>query len=91
MAQVLDIPVGRLQADTLQALLEEFASRDGTDYGLREASLEAKVAQLRRGLHSGALKLLFDAESEHWDLVDVEQAAQWLAGEVCHEGEAGGA
>ncbi|GAB3276968.1 YheU family protein [Parahaliea aestuarii] len=81
MAQLLDIPAGRLQADTLQGLLEEFASRDGTDYGLREASLEDKVSQLRQGLDSGALKLLYDAESEHWDLVDRERAEQWLAGE----------
>lgn len=78
MAQLLDIPVGQLAPETLQALLEEFASRDGTDYGLSEASLGEKVSQLRRGLDSGALKLLYDSESEHWDLLDRDSARQWL-------------
>ncbi|MCB1699151.1 MAG: YheU family protein, partial [Halioglobus sp.] len=39
MANFVAVPVERLQPDVLQALLEEFASRDGTDYGERELSL----------------------------------------------------
>jgi len=79
MAQFIDIPPQRVPADTLRALLEEFASRDGTDYGRRELSLEDKVMQLQRGLDSGVMKLLYDSESEHWDLVDTERAAALLA------------
>ncbi|MBN7798860.1 YheU family protein [Parahaliea mediterranea] len=75
----MDIPPQRVPADTLCALLEEFASRDGTDYGSRELSLEEKVAQLRGGLDSGAMKLLYDSDSEHWDLVDRDRAAALFA------------
>jgi uncharacterized protein YheU (UPF0270 family) len=82
MAQFVAIPPARLQAQTLQALLEEFASRDGTDYGWREQSLDEKVAQLRRGLEGGALTLLYDSESEHWDLLEHEQAARLLEGDA---------
>jgi uncharacterized protein len=82
MAQFVAIPPARLQAQTLQALLEEFASRDGTDYGWREQSLDEKVAQLRRGLEGGALTLLYDSESEHWDLLEREQAARLLEGDA---------
>ena len=40
MAEFVMVPPQRLQAEVLQALLEEFASRDGTDYGERECTLE---------------------------------------------------
>ena len=78
MAQFVAVPVARLQADVLQALLEEFASRDGTDYGERECSLEQKADELRRQIASGDLQLLFDTESEHWDLVPRDEAARLL-------------
>jgi uncharacterized protein YheU (UPF0270 family) len=80
MAQFVAIPPGRLQPATLQALLEDFASRDGTDYGWRECTLEEKVAQLRRSLDSGRMTLLYDSESEHWDLLDSAEADGLLSG-----------
>ncbi len=78
MAQFVAVPVTRLQADVLQALLEEFASRDGTDYGERECSLQQKVEDLGRQIACGELQLLFETESEHWDLVPREEAARLL-------------
>ncbi|MFK7977072.1 MAG: YheU family protein [Halioglobus sp.] len=78
MAQFVQIPPDRVPADVLQALLEEFASRDGTDYGLQEVALESKVASLHRQLLASDVQLLFDAESEEWDLVDRETAERLL-------------
>lgn len=75
MAQFMAVPYQRLQDQTLQALLEEFASRDGTDYGETEFSLVQKVAQLRLQMKEGQLQLLYDAEGDHWDLLPSEQAA----------------
>ena len=43
MAQFVKVPPQRLEANVLQALLEEYASRDGTDNGERELSLEQKL------------------------------------------------
>jgi uncharacterized protein len=74
MADFVMVPPQRLQADVLQALLEEFASRDGTDYGERETSLAQKVEQLRSQLLSADLQLLYDADSEQWDLLPRAQA-----------------
>ena len=51
----------------------EYASRDGTDYGLVERSLEEKVASLRAQLADGSVCLMYDADSETWDLVPREQ------------------
>ena len=58
----------------LQSLLEEFASRDGTDYGEHELTLEHKVANLKGQLARRDLLILFDADAENWDLLPRDQA-----------------
>lgn len=74
MAHFVRVPPERLQPDVLLALLEEYTSRDGTDYGARELALEEKVARLRRQLDAGDLLILYDADSKEWDLVMKHQA-----------------
>ena len=78
MARFVAVPLQRLQGDILQALLEEFASRDGTDYGEHELSLAQKTTALQKQLEQGELQILYDADSEQWDLVPTEQAATLL-------------
>lgn len=82
MADLLEIPSSRLSPEVLGALLEEFASRDGTDYGDRELSLGAKVQQLRGQLDTGELVLLYDGDSETWDLLPRDSARVLLSGGV---------
>ena len=79
MAQFVEVPHQRLESQVLRALLEEFASRDGTDYGAQEHTLEQKVSQLHRQLQSLELRLLYDADCQEWDLVDSESAGALLA------------
>jgi uncharacterized protein YheU (UPF0270 family) len=55
---------GDLPPETLRALVEEFVSRDGTDYGAVERSLEEKVADVMRQLERGEAHIVFDPESE---------------------------
>lgn len=78
MAEFVTVPPQRLPGDILQALLEDYASRDGTDYGEREFTLEQKVQMLQSQLQNGDLQILYDADSEQWDLVHREQAALLL-------------
>lgn len=59
----------KLDPDTLQNLLEEYATRDGTDYGEREVSLEDKVASLRRQLQSGEVVIWFEPGEESVNLL----------------------
>jgi uncharacterized protein YheU (UPF0270 family) len=80
LAQFVEVPVAQLSEDALSGLLEEFASRDGTDYGERERSLEEKCANLRSGLTRRDLVLLFDAESAQWDVLERTKAAELLGG-----------
>jgi uncharacterized protein len=78
MSGYIEVPTTRLDAAVLDALLEEFASRDGTDYGERELTLDEKVGNLRSQLASTELQLLFHTETEQWDLVSREQAMNLL-------------
>ena len=78
MTQFIEVPPQRLAGDVLQSLLEEYASRDGTDYGERELSLEQKVGSLRAQLHRGDLLIVYEVYGEHWDLVPKEQARTLL-------------
>ena len=78
MPQFIQVPMGRLAPDVRNALLEEYASRDGTDYGERELTLAEKVANLERQLADGELCILYEGDSEQWDLVPAEQAVALL-------------
>jgi uncharacterized protein YheU (UPF0270 family) len=64
----MDIPWEALQADTLRALVEEFVSREGTDYGARELDFETKVQAVYRLLREKKAKIVFDAETESCDI-----------------------
>ncbi len=74
MAQFVAVPPERVEAASLQGLLEECASRDGTDYGEHEFTLADKVAQLLEQLRRGELKILYDLDSQQWDLLPREEA-----------------
>lgn len=78
MTQFVEVPPQRLQADILQALLEEYASRDGTDYGERELSLEQKVDSLRVQMQRRELLIVFDVDSDQWDLLPSQRARELL-------------
>ena len=47
------IPHDQLARETLLNLLEEFVTRDGTDYGETEMGLSDRVAQVEAKLNSG--------------------------------------
>ena len=64
----MNIPYQELAAETLTAIIEEFISREGTDYGSHEISLEQKVQQVINQLQSGKIVVTFDPESQSCDL-----------------------
>ncbi|WP_288129394.1 YheU family protein [Microbulbifer sp.] len=74
------IPHKQIDAETLQNLLEEYATRDGTDYGEREVSLEDKVASLRRQLESKQVVIWFEPGEESVNLVLAEDVPKDLPG-----------
>jgi len=70
----VEVPYTELSADTLRNLIEDFVTRDGTDYGLVEKTLDQKVAALRRQLESGHAKIFFERHSETINIVVAEGA-----------------
>ncbi|WP_299940618.1 YheU family protein [uncultured Microbulbifer sp.] len=63
------IPFEQLNPATLQSLLEEYATREGTEYGEREVALSAKVLNLRRQLQSGEVVIWFEPGEDSVNLV----------------------
>ncbi len=58
------IPVNKLSSEALQGVIEEFISRNGTDYGETEASPETNFRQVKYKLENGLAVLIFDDENE---------------------------
>jgi uncharacterized protein YheU (UPF0270 family) len=63
------VPYTDLAPDLLHAVVESFVLREGTDYGEKEISLEAKVARVLVQLKNGEARILFDPESESVTIV----------------------
>ncbi len=60
----LKIPYTQLSPEALHGLIEEFVTRDGTDYGEVEIPLETKVAQVLSQLRSAHAVIVFDPKTE---------------------------
>jgi uncharacterized protein YheU (UPF0270 family) len=65
----IEIPFDRLSAGAQRGVIEEFVTREGTDYGHVEVSLDDKVAAVRRQIERGEVVLLFDPKAERVNLV----------------------
>jgi hypothetical protein len=65
----IEVPYNQLNSDTLKALVEEFITREGTDYGQVEVDLETKVVQVVGQLKNGEAVIVFDEKSETCNIV----------------------
>ena len=63
------MPYAELAPDVLRRLIEEFVTRDGTDYGAVERTLAEKVAAVMRQLAAGEAAIIVDAEQESIEIV----------------------
>ncbi len=69
----MEIPWRRLEPETLRRVLEEFVTREGTDYGQGEFTLEQKVQHVLRQLSRGEAILAFDPDSETCQILPAHQ------------------
>lgn len=67
------VPWEEIGADTLQNLIEEFVSRDGTDYGEQEVALERRAEQVRHLLRRGEAIIWFDEVTESVTIMSKQQ------------------
>ncbi|MBJ19512.1 MAG: YheU family protein [bacterium] len=58
----VDLDPEQLSPGALRGLVEEYVTREGTDYGHGNWSLEDKVCQVFRQLERGEARIVFDLE-----------------------------
>lgn len=78
-SHIVLIPQDALSPDVLTSLLQEFASRDGTDYGEIEVNLETKVRQLEKLLNTNEAFIMFDSVFETTQVIDKASLIELIA------------
>jgi uncharacterized protein YheU (UPF0270 family) len=63
------IPHELLDAHTLDALIEEFATRSGAIHGHTEMTLADKIQSVRAQLQAGKAEIRYDEQSQNWTIV----------------------
>ncbi|MEM9069749.1 MAG: YheU family protein [Myxococcota bacterium] len=69
----LVIPWRELSEGALRGVIEEFVSREGTEYGASDVPLEEKVASVRGQLERGEVVVLFDAKTSTTNLIRADE------------------
>ena len=60
----IEVPYQKLEKEALVGLVEEYISREGSDYGLLEYSFTQKKEQVLSELKAGRAKIFFDPKSQ---------------------------
>ena len=72
------IPSEKLSTEALQALIEEFVTRDGTDTGYEKKSLENDVAMVKRQLKRGDVVIVYDQSTKTSNIVPKDRLKEFL-------------
>ena len=70
---MIAIPVDQLAPELLEAVIESFVLREGTDYGDGDFTLEQKRQQVHAALRLGEVTLCFDADTESVTIVPTHE------------------
>ena len=72
------VPHTALDPTLLRQVIESFITREGTDYGLVEYSMDEKVTQIKTQLDRKEIYIVFEGESESITLITAQQARPLL-------------
>jgi len=72
------IPHNQISPEALQGLIEEYITRDGTDYGVQEFSLAQKVEQVQQQVVRGDVVVVFDVATESVSLLSRRDAREFI-------------
>jgi len=75
-AAVLIIPFQKLSKEALRGVIEEFVTRDGTDYGFIETDLEQKIDIVLRQLRKGDVFIAYDQDAETATILSKEDVVR---------------
>jgi uncharacterized protein YheU (UPF0270 family) len=71
----VELDPAQLSPGALRGLVEEFVTREGTDYGGGDWTLEEKVAEVFAQLKTGAARIVFDLQRESASIVASDEPA----------------
>lgn len=74
--EYLEIPADRVSAEALNALMEEFILREGTDYGHSELTLDDKKKKVQKQMDSGRAKIVYSIQTENTTLMLASELAR---------------
>jgi uncharacterized protein YheU (UPF0270 family) len=70
----MKIPWQSLSQPTLVGLVQEYVSREGTEYGFEDVPLETKVAQVVAMLQAEKAEILYDDETQTTTIAVIDDA-----------------
>ena len=65
----VEVPYERLDAETLQNVIQEFVTRDGADWGEVGGTLDDKIDQVMQQLRNRKVKVVFEMKSQTVNIV----------------------
>jgi uncharacterized protein YheU (UPF0270 family) len=63
----IEIPLARINPDTLRSMLAEFVTREWAD---EKSTLESRIEQVLRQLRERKAKVMYDFRTETWNIVE---------------------
>ena len=69
LQEPVPVPHTDLSPELLRSVIASVILREGTDYGLRELSLEEKVGRILRQLQQGRAQIVFDPNADSVTIV----------------------
>ncbi len=70
--EFVQLAITDLSHGAVEALLAEFITREGTDYGIEERTFQDKMESLRLQLKCGDVVIVFDPELQSANIVPKE-------------------
>lgn len=67
--EAFDIPLDRINPDTLQRMIEEFVTREWSELADSEYTLDEKVGQVMQQLRDKRARIVCDIASETWNII----------------------
>lgn len=67
--EAVDIPLERVNPDTLRKMIEEFVTREWNELADSGYSMDEKVDQVKHQLNNNQARIVYDTASETWNIV----------------------
>jgi len=67
--EALEIPLDRINPDTLRNMIEEFVTREWNELADSGYTLDEKIEQVMRQLKDKQARIVYDSTSETWNII----------------------